>query len=148
MIDIDNFKLVNDTYGHLVGDQILREISQVISETVRKIDIPARYGGEEFSVILPETSKDEATIIAERLRAKIAELCVNIGDDREVRPTASFGIAQYPVDGLESKSIIGNSDIALYHSKHNGKNSVTVFYQEGCEQLARGTNLYDSEQSS
>lgn len=131
MIDIDNFKDINDTYGHLVGDQILREISNQIAQTVRKIDVPARYGGEEFTVILPETSKQEAVIIAERLRANISNISVIAGENKEVSPTASIGISQYPQDGLDATMLIGNADSALYNSKHNGKNCISLYYKDG-----------------
>ncbi len=131
MIDIDNFKGVNDTYGHLTGDIILREVAAKISSTVRKIDIPARYGGEEFVVILPETKKNDALIIAERLRKSVAEIVVKTAEGYEIRPTASFGVAEHPIDGIDAKTIINSADTALYHSKHNGKNVVSIFYKDG-----------------
>jgi len=133
MIDIDDFKPINDTFGHLVGDQILREISNEIAQTVRKIDVPARYGGEEFAVILPETSKEEAVIIAERLRKNISKIRVLAGENKEVTATASFGISQYPQDGLDAKTLIGSADSALYYSKKEGKNSVSIFYKDGSQ---------------
>lgn len=132
MIDIDDFKKVNDTYGHLVGDSILREISSKISTTVRKIDTPARYGGEEFVVILPETTKNDALVIAERLRRAIESVVVETSDGIKISPTASFGIAQHPIDGVDPKSLIGNADTALYYSKHNGKNVISLYNSECC----------------
>ncbi len=132
MIDIDDFKQVNDTYGHLVGDQVLREIAQVISDTIRKIDTPARYGGEEFVVILPETDKENAIIIAERIRENIAKIKVRVNETSFITPTASIGLSQYPTDGNDIKAIVNSADIALYNSKKNCKNSVSVFSQEGC----------------
>jgi len=76
MMDIDNFKSINDTYGHQIGDEMLKHIAEVILNTLRKIDMPSRYGGEEFAVILPETHKDNAKKIAERLRKKIANIII------------------------------------------------------------------------
>lgn len=132
MIDIDDFKVINDSYGHLIGDNILREISSQISTAVRKIDTPARYGGEEFVVILPETNKNEATVIAERLRESIEKIVVETGDGIKVSPTASVGIAQHPIDGIDAKTLVGNADVALYHSKNNGKNVVSIYNSDGC----------------
>lgn len=131
MLDIDNFKNINDTYGHLIGDNILREISSTISTVIRKIDTPARYGGEEFVVILPETGKEEALVIAERLREAISKIVVESSDGTKISPTASLGIAQHPADGLDAKTIVANADIALYYSKHEGKNVVSVFQEDG-----------------
>ena len=132
MLDIDNFKRVNDTYGHLVGDQILRELSNEISQTVRKIDIPARYGGEEFIVILPETTKEDAVIIAERLRNNISKIQVKAKEDVIISPTTSIGVCQYPMDGEDAKTLINSADTALYHSKNNGKNVVSIFKEDEC----------------
>ncbi len=137
MLDIDNFKRINDTYGHLIGDQILRELSNEISQTVRKIDIPARYGGEEFIVILPETTKEDAVIIAERLRINISKIKVKAKDDIYISPTTSIGVCQYPMDGEEAKTLINSADTALYHSKHNGKNVVSIFSESGCSLIPR-----------
>lgn len=127
MLDIDDFKLINDSCGHLVGDQILREVSNQILTTVRKIDVAARYGGEEFVILLPETTKQGASIIAERLRKNIANLKVNTNDDRVVTTTVSMGIAQFPNDAITAQDIIDAADKALYHSKRNGKNVVSLY---------------------
>lgn len=127
MLDIDDFKLINDSCGHLVGDQILREVSNQILTTVRKIDVAARYGGEEFVILLPETTKQGASIIAERLRKNIANLKVNTNDDRVVTTTVSMGIAQFPNDAATAQDIIDAADKALYYSKRNGKNVVSIY---------------------
>ncbi len=137
MLDIDNFKNVNDTYGHLVGDQILRELARTISETVRKIDIPARYGGEEFVVILPETTKEDAVVIAQRLRKNISKIEVAANEATTISPTTSIGVAQYPYDGVDPKSLISSADTALYHSKNNGKNVVSTYSKDGCQLIER-----------
>lgn len=133
MMDIDNFKSINDTYGHLTGDIILKRLASTLQETVRKIDIPARYGGEEFVVILPETDKKDACIIAERIRKNISQIEVKIDDTRTLSPTVSIGVAQYTTDGQEAKELINSADTALYYSKHNGKNMVSIYGKDGCQ---------------
>ncbi len=131
MIDIDDFKLINDTYGHLNGDQILREVSTQILSTVRKIDVAARYGGEEFVVLLPETTKQGAGIIAERLRRNVEKIKVTTNDGREIGATISTGISQFPMDGSDVRELIGTADEALYYSKRHGKNIVTIYEKDG-----------------
>lgn len=131
MMDIDDFKNINDTYGHQVGDQILREIANVISQTCRKIDLPSRYGGEEFSVILPETPKENAVIIAERLRKKIESIQVDAKDNQKVSTTISIGIASYPSDSSDLKGLIEKADEALYFAKKQGKDCTAQFYEDG-----------------
>ena len=135
MMDIDNFKRINDTYGHLTGDTILKRLAAVLQETVRKIDIPARYGGEEFVVILPETDKEDACIIAERIRKNVSEIVVKVNETEDLSPTVSIGVAQYTTDGKEAKELINAADTALYYSKHNGKNVVSVFDKDGCRKV-------------
>ena len=145
MLDIDNFKNVNDTYGHLVGDHILREIASVISTVIRKIDTPARYGGEEFVIILPETNKNEAFVIAERLRESISKIVVETSNGTKISPTASLGIAQHPIDGMDAKTLVANADIALYYSKHHGKNVVSIFQEDG---PILGTDLKSTDEGA
>ncbi len=140
MLDIDNFKNINDTYGHLTGDTILKMLASTLQNSIRTIDIAARYGGEEFIVILPETNKDDAVVIAERIRKNISEISVKVGDGQMLSPTVSVGIAQYIVDGADGKELINSADTALYHSKRNGKNTVSIFYYQGCK-IADVSNL-------
>ena len=135
MMDIDNFKSINDTYGHQIGDEMLMQIAEVILNTVRKIDMPSRYGGEEFAIILPETQKDNAKKIAERLRKKIANIIIRTKDKQEVCPTISIGVASYPLDTEDRSDVIGFADKALYFAKHNGKNRVAEYTPEGCQLL-------------
>lgn len=132
IMDIDNFKKINDTYGHLTGDLILKRLASTLQETVRKIDVPARYGGEEFVVILPETDKKDACVIAERIRKNISQIEVKVNETEMLSPTVSIGIAQYTTDGQEAKDLINAADTALYYSKHNGKNMVSVYEKDGC----------------
>ncbi len=128
MMDIDNFKHVNDTYGHLIGDMVLKEIAATIQKTVRHVDIPARYGGEEFTIILPETSAINAVTIAERLRQKISEIEVKVDDNTIIRPTVSIGIAEYPNAADNINDLIDWADKALYVSKENGKNCIHLYF--------------------
>lgn len=130
MMDIDNFKSINDTYGHAVGDKVLREVASVIAKTVRKIDMPARYGGEEFAVILPETKGEDATIIAHRLRRKVEAINLTLNDGTVVKVTVSVGIAAFPDAAEDELTLMDFADKALYESKHNGKNCVHL-YNEG-----------------
>ena len=119
LFDIDNFKVINDTYGHQVGDNVLVELSAVISESVRKSDTFARWGGEEFVIILPQTSLETAKILAEKLREKVAGY--SFSDNLDV--TCSFGVAQY--QNMEPISdFLKHVDDALYQAKDAGKNIV------------------------
>lgn len=127
MIDLDNFKALNDRYGHTAGDHLLRYFSQLINETVRPSDIPARYGGEEFLIILPETEKKEASALAERLRLRISLYPFRLDSRKEDIPfTISVGVTSYPEFGQSTEDLIALADEALYAAKKNGKNQVAV----------------------
>lgn len=132
MLDIDFFKSINDNYGHLVGDQILREIANVISQTIRKIDIPARYGGEEFAIILPETYSKEANIIAERLRSNIKNIKLELDNGEFVTTSVSIGISEFPLHANNAKDLINCADIALYTAKKNGRDCIYGFRTTNC----------------
>lgn len=132
MMDLDNFKKINDTYGHQIGDEVLKEAAQVILTTCRKIDIPARYGGEEFIVVLPETTKENARILAERLRQRIERIQVKLKNNETLSPTVSVGLSAFPEHATEQNKIIECADMALYFAKHNGKNCIGEFSAEGC----------------
>ncbi len=128
MLDIDNFKQYNDTYGHLAGDEALRVIAGVIRSSVRNIDCVARYGGEEFAVILPMTDVPAARDIAERIRTSIASRYFPDESLRAaVKLTASLGIASFPQHASNLFELVGNADKALYLAKINGKNRLAVF---------------------
>ena len=125
MVDIDNFKSVNDTYGHPQGDLVLKEVARVLRELSRDIDFPARYGGEEMSVILPQTDIDGAAMLAERMREGIERLEVRrLDGDGVLRLTASFGVAALPASATDKRYLIAVADEALYRAKHGGKNRV------------------------
>lgn len=123
MIDIDDFKKCNDTYGHMVGDVILRETAKVIKESVREIDLVARYGGEEFSIILPETDRKGSILVAERIRRKIEDNIFKAYDEK-LKVTVSIGLSVYPEDSENSEDIVEKADKALYAAKSSGKNIV------------------------
>ena len=126
MMDIDHFKHVNDTYGHAVGDQVLRIVAERCQKTVREIDIIGRYGGEEFVTLLLETDIDGACIVAERLRAAIAGNPMHVGEGLDLNVTASFGVAQRDENTTSLETLITRADQAMYVAKHKGRNRVSV----------------------
>jgi diguanylate cyclase (GGDEF)-like protein len=131
MMDVDNFKMFNDSYGHSIGDQVLVKVAGIIRDTVRKVDHAFRYGGEEFAVILPDTGLKSACMLAERLRIKIEEEA-----DRALEPTVqhgvtvSIGVAAFPNDGGDIDELFKAVDALMYQAKLLGKNQV-VF--NGCD---------------
>jgi diguanylate cyclase (GGDEF)-like protein len=136
IMDLDDFKALNDTYGHPVGDRVLREIAHVIKRNMRGIDIAARYGGEEFAFILPRTGLVDAHGVAERIRADIADHRVVLTDQTVVRVTASLGVAGFPESGEgDAAAIVSRADVALYRAKSTGKNRVEIFWAETGEVL-------------
>ena len=126
MIDVDYFKSFNDKYGHLVGDQILREIGKIIKENVREIDIVGRYGGEEFCVVLPVTDHFGANFAAERIRVAVEGATIK-AYDTAVKITVSIGISTFPSDGKVVAELIDKSDWALYRAKKKGRNCICAF---------------------
>lgn len=127
MVDIDHFKRFNDTYGHAVGDEVLRQVARTLADTVRKIDVVARYGGEEFAVIFPEIRKQEARIAAERIRSAIENLRVQVdGVEEPLSVTVSIGIATFPEDADERQALINRADQALYCAKEEARNCVVL----------------------
>lgn len=131
MMDIDNFKKINDTYGHLIGDRVLKEIAITIKNTIRNIDVAARYGGEEFTVILPETTAKDAKIIAERLRENISKIEIDIDAATTIKTAISIGIAEFPICADTEKGLIDAADKAMYEAKRNGKNCIYEFTTTG-----------------
>jgi diguanylate cyclase (GGDEF)-like protein len=127
MVDLDSFKHCNDTYGHEVGNQVLRGVSRAIMASVRDIDTVARYGGEEFIVILPQTEHDDAVTIAERIRSQIEAATLAKTDTGEpIRVTASVGLTTYPDNGCEVDNLVRLVDQAMYRAKGAGKNRVAA----------------------
>ncbi len=127
LLDIDEFKVYNDTYGHLDGDQILIGIGRLIKECLRKMDSAYRYGGEEFTILLPETVGEEARTVAERLRASVCQknFCSNSGNP--VNITISIGVTEY-VQKETISDFVQRADKAMYTSKQNGRNQVSCIY--------------------
>lgn len=129
LLDIDHFKNYNDSYGHLEGDKVLVKISQMIKSCLRKMDTAYRYGGEEFTVILPETSCEEALLVAERIRNVIQSEKFTPQPEKELSITISIGVTQYAVEEQLS-AFIQRADKGMYVSKRNGRNQVTAMAAE------------------
>jgi diguanylate cyclase (GGDEF)-like protein len=127
MLDIDDFKKLNDMYGHQHGDVILREVAQILRDSSRDVDYVCRYGGEEFTLILKQTRKEQSIEIAERIRKKIDSHPFPSGtDDHKLKVTVSIGLATYPDDASTKKELIDNADRAMYIAKFSGKNKTCV----------------------
>jgi diguanylate cyclase (GGDEF)-like protein len=124
MLDIDNFKQMNDVRGHLAGDAVLHGTAGTIEGLIREIDLAARYGGEEFGVLLPQTNLEGAKNLAERLREAVALRVVSFGDDQINGVTASFGVASGPRTNADHLDLVARADAALYRAKRAGKNRV------------------------
>lgn len=126
MFDLDDFKKVNDIRGHVEGDRVLVKVAALIRESLREIDIAARYGGEEFTVVLPETARTGAHLVAERIRTRIEEHFRR----RKGPVTISGGVATFPEDAATAEELLRRADEGLYRSKADGKNRITVFGRE------------------
>lgn len=126
MVDVDFFKHFNDQYGHLTGDQILREIASIIKANIREIDIIGRFGGEEFCVVLPDTDFVSAGSVAERIRFAVEQATIK-AFDTSTKATVSIGISVYPQDGKKVNELIDKADWALYRAKKGGRNRVCAF---------------------
>lgn len=124
MLDIDHFKKINDTYGHGYGDEILKSVSQVLKNNLRDHDMVFRYGGEEFIYCLPETGKEEALLVSERIRKSLLEKFKNHEKKICRDVTGSFGIATFPDDGDSVDHLINRADDAMYKVKARGRNGV------------------------
>jgi diguanylate cyclase (GGDEF)-like protein len=121
MLDLDDLKSVNDRFGHVAGDQVLRSVSDTIRSGVRKIDVAARYGGDEFVALLPETDPTGGWVLAEKIRLTVAEQGMPGIDPA---PTVSVGVVSYPADGRSADALLVSADRAMYASKRGGKNRV------------------------
>ena len=136
LTDVDHFKKVNDTYGHPVGDQVLRGVAKVLGESVRKIDVVARYGGEEFAILMEGTDAAGAQLLAERIRQDVAR-AVFQSDQGPFSVTLSVGIASVPDDAREKHVLVERADQALYHAKHSGRNRTVSYSQFVAARAAR-----------
>ena len=122
MLDLDNFKAYNDTYGHPAGDILLSQMGKIIKGSVRNIDRAFRYGGDEFVIILPQTTREDAYVVAERVRVQIAKAM----GKQAIAVTCSIGLANYPADGVVADELIDVADNALYHAKRAGGNKILL----------------------
>jgi len=123
MADIDHFKRLNDEFGHLLGDEVLRQVSSLLQRQVRKTDVVCRYGGEEFAILLTQTNAEQAMLIAEKLRAQV-ESWYFPGVPRTI--TISAGVASYPQHGKSRDEVIRAADNGLYAAKQTGRNRVCL----------------------
>ena len=124
MLDLDHFKVVNDSYGHPVGDRVLRAFAEMVLDTIRKSDLAARYGGEEFVVVMSNTNREEAVVVAEKIRVAAEGLAVSLDQGGEVRLTVSVGGVTFPEGTKGARNLLDLSDRALYSAKRGGRNRV------------------------
>jgi diguanylate cyclase len=125
MLDIDNFKKVNDTYGHPAGDEVIKTLAGIIKKAIRETDLAGRYGGEEFAVILPDTPVANVEFVAERIR-RLVEKCVVVYDEINISFTVSIGIAGFKQTYKDSTQWLDMADKSLYQAKAAGKNRVIL----------------------
>ena len=125
MLDIDHFKQVNDNYGHPIGDEVLQEFATRCKNSVRAVDLIGRYGGEELIILLPETDRETALHVAERLRFSIEEAPIKVSHG-EVRVTVSIGVAAKDEYTTDLETLIARADQAMYIAKHKGRNCVAM----------------------
>jgi diguanylate cyclase (GGDEF)-like protein len=126
LADIDHFKKINDTFGHLAGDKVIVEVATMFKKETRDIDLAIRYGGEEFLLILPHTAKEEATVVAEKLRHQISKLMIN--ELGEYSITISLGVTMMQDDDTIN-TLIARADNALYSAKASGRNKVATMWE-------------------
>ncbi len=146
MIDVDNLKKYNDKNGHLRGSEVLRVIAQILVREARSIDLVAKYGGDEFVAILPQTSREGACVLADRVKIAVAAAAFPLAEPGTI--TVSLGVATYPENGITAGEILESADIALYAAKQSGKNRVTVATTDGSgieSARARGSRGSDAE---
>jgi len=125
-LDLDHFKKVNDTYGHLAGDFVLKNMSRLVMEEIRTEDIAIRYGGEEILIILPQTGKMKALALGERIREKI-KMTPNIYENKHINMTVSGGLASFPADGQNINELVEHADRGLYQAKSYGRDNIAIY---------------------
>ncbi len=127
LLDVDHFKNYNDTQGHPAGDRVLRQLADVLRESQREENVCARYGGEEFVVLLPETDREGAVVLAERIRSTVESLPAVGGETQPLqRISVSLGVACFPEDGRDAATLVHHADEALYQAKADGRNRVAA----------------------
>ncbi len=148
MLDIDNFKMINDTYGHDIGDTFIKLLVETINHETRSSDIAARYGGEEFVVLLHEAKPEGALNVAQKIRKLFSEIPISVGDEK-ITATVSIGVSFYPEETESLREAIKYADIALYKAKKSGRNRVVLFKEELPEEAQQKDLLtYDFEDSA
>jgi diguanylate cyclase (GGDEF)-like protein len=125
-LDLDDFKKINDTLGHMAGDEVLKKVAQLIMVGKRSEDIAARYGGEEITILLPETSKADGWLIGERVRQRVEETEIRY-EAQNIKMTLSGGLASYPIDASDGLTLLKNADKAMYRAKSFGKNNISFY---------------------
>ncbi len=130
MLDVDHLKEYNDVHGHLMGSEVLRRLAQVVMGELRDADVAAKYGGDEFVIILPQTERDGARVLAERIRAAV-EAHEFPGEGDGMKITTSMGIAQFPEDGELTRDLLESADTTLYKAKRSGRNRVAALSTGG-----------------
>ena len=132
LVDMDRLKAYNDEHGHVMGSQALKDIATILKDCSRSVDIPAKYGGDEFALILPETPKSGAAILAERVCARVRERSFLLsGTERTARLSVSIGVSAFPEDSDSAWDLLEKADAALYEAKGSGKDRVKVVGDEG-----------------
>jgi len=128
MVDVDHFKEYNDSFGHLLGDDVLKKLGNLFVKNLREVDTVARFGGEEFVLLLPDTDKHGAIAVSEKLRRLVEKQRFFSAGQKETRTvTISLGLSTYPDDVGEIEELVDFADIALYRSKERGRNQVTCY---------------------
>jgi diguanylate cyclase (GGDEF)-like protein len=125
MIDLDHFKKINDTYGHLIGDLFLITLGNLLAQKTRSSDVSCRYGGEEFVIVMPAATLEEAAQRTDQLRVEFSEMKIDTGNGK-IGITLSAGVAGYPIHGNSDKNLLDAADRALYAAKAKGRNRVLV----------------------
>jgi diguanylate cyclase (GGDEF)-like protein len=124
MLDLDGFKAINDCFGHPIGDSVLKQVAEALQRVLRSTDVLTRYGGDEFAVILPETSQEEAVVVAEKLRAALASTKLHLPHDTHRYVSACMGIAIYPLDTSSSDDLVRVADKRMYEAKRQGSGGI------------------------
>jgi diguanylate cyclase (GGDEF)-like protein len=127
MIDVDHFKEINDTFGHLIGDDVLREIARRVRNCLRVVDVAARYGGEEFAILMAQTGQNEACQVAERIRNAVAETPFDVQSNQPIPITISLGVTTLTAAHQNLNALVKSADDALYHAKFAGRNRLSIW---------------------
>ena len=131
LADLDLLREINNRYGHLVGDQMIRRVAEAIRGAVREYDLPARFGGDEFVILMPEATPEEAGAVSERIRRAVAAIELKAGESTRVAATVSIGLSSYPHDGRTSSQLLAAADRAVYQAKALGRNRISSFSGDG-----------------